>query len=514
MEYTCSCGRYFSTSRGLSYHRNACQYAQERAGAFHFSLRRSILGKRCREEETAPSIQCQVNGQPSSLSSTSSAFASLSPLGSENSAPPNPGPLTEDLDLNTAIANRKRARTRTLPRRYLDAAPDRKRSIKKAKDILPEGLSGLPPSGVAADTASAVLSSESSGGAICGSGSTSILDSSKNAFGLFRRYSGLTFSSHDPDAGFTESLFGETSNDLPQLHEATLSLTSAAELTAPESYYPYSNKSTYALGLWQNNGVTRKSQGEFERLVDTLLSGDVKLSELHGVNWHDINNRLTCGPNAEDTTGSQTFNKTTDSSSLKDSGWGYSPVSISVPFHAQIAAPGRDNYEMKPGFLHRSIIAVIKEKLEDPDYFANFHTEPYELLWQPNDAQPPMRVHGELYSSEAFLQAHCEIREGPGKPGCKLERVVIALMFASDATYLTQFGETKLWPLYLAFGNDSKYLRIKPTNKLFEIIAFFEQVGLPGNLFLLLYKCLNSSHTTSKNTLQNKLGQGILMLHL
>ena len=124
--------------------------------------------------------------------------------------------------------------------------------------------------------------------------------------------------------------------------------------------------------------------------------------------------------------------------------------------------------------MHRKLIEVIKEKVSDPNHFARFHTEPYELFFQPTDHDIPSRVHGELYTSDAFLEEHRKVQEGPGEP--KLERVVAALMFASDATQLTKFTDAKLWPLYLSFGNDSKELRTKPSQGLMQPIAFFEQV--------------------------------------
>jgi len=47
-------------------------------------------------------------------------------------------------------------------------------------------------------------------------------------------------------------------------------------------------------------------------------------------------------------------------------------------------------------------------------------------------------------------------------------------MFWSDATHLTAFGNTKLWPLYMFFGNESKYRRCKPSHHLCEHIAYFQ----------------------------------------
>lgn len=50
-------------------------------------------------------------------------------------------------------------------------------------------------------------------------------------------------------------------------------------------------------------------------------------------------------------------------------------------------------------------------------------------------------------------------------------------MFWSDSTHLTSFGDSKLWPLYMFIGNDSKYRRCKPSHKLCSHIAYFQKVS-------------------------------------
>lgn len=42
---------------------------------------------------------------------------------------------------------------------------------------------------------------------------------------------------------------------------------------------------------------------------------------------------------------------------------------------------------------------------------------------------------------------------------------------------LAAFGTAKLWPLYMFYANDSKYKCAKPTEKLFETVAYFEKVS-------------------------------------
>ena len=131
---------------------------------------------------------------------------------------------------------------------------------------------------------------------------------------------------------------------------------------------------------------------------------------------------------------------------------------------------------MVADFHYRSLVSVICEKLANPADMEGFHYEPYELKWMSQPSSDPIGVHGELYTSPAFLDAHREVQNLPAEPGCNLPQVVLALMFWLDATLLTSFGDTKLWPLYMCFGNESKYRRCKPTDNLCNHVAYFEAV--------------------------------------
>lgn len=57
-----------------------------------------------------------------------------------------------------------------------------------------------------------------------------------------------------------------------------------------------------------------------------------------------------------------------------------------------------------------------------------------------------------MYTSEAFIEAHRELQESPREPNYDLQRVIVSLMFWSDATQLTSFGNAHLWPYYLFLG--------------------------------------------------------------
>ncbi|KAJ3765444.1 hypothetical protein FB446DRAFT_831487 [Lentinula raphanica] len=89
----------------------------------------------------------------------------------------------------------------------------------------------------------------------------------------------------------------------------------------------------------------------------------------------------------------------------------------------------------------------------------------YELEFQ--------RVFTDLYNSDAFLREHDRVQRAPtDDPECKAEKVVAALMCWSDATQLANFGTAKLWPVYMLFGNLSKYIRSSPNSGAVNQLAY------------------------------------------
>ena len=70
-----------------------------------------------------------------------------------------------------------------------------------------------------------------------------------------------------------------------------------------------------------------------------------------------------------------------------------------------------------------------------------------------------------MYDSDVFYDEHDKVQRAPSdNQTCKREKVVAALMFWSDATHLAMFSTAKMWPVYMLFGNLSKYIRFKPSS--------------------------------------------------
>ncbi|KAG6904937.1 hypothetical protein DXG01_006130, partial [Tephrocybe rancida] len=232
---------------------------------------------------------------------------------------------------------------------------------------------------------------------------------------------------------------------------------------------------SFLLSEWFWNHGYQKSKENFRRLLRIIGSPEFSPADITGTNWDQLDRQL--GINNWDREEWQ----------AEDAGWSESVVQIRVPFHRNTDHPGVVDYTI-PGFLSRSLVEVICEKLTTKkDDAHHFHLEPYELLWQPDPNTNPIPLYGEMYSSSAFLRAHLDLQRSPAEPGCTLPRVIISLMFWSDATHLTQFGNAKITPLYLYFGNESKYLRCMPSKKLAEHVAFFQQLPDEFSSFAIKY---------------------------
>lgn len=310
--------------------------------------------------------------------------------------------------------------------------------------------------------------------------------SPRNIFRLFRQFYSERVTSHDPEENLTPQglLDGkEATND------------NLAQSPDEPSFHPYPNTSSFLLGDWYWNNGAQKSQESFRQLLNIVGHPDFHPGDVSHTRWDKINKKLASNDFDKDHAhdgGEEWLDE--------DAGWKQTPIRISAPFHKRSRIPGPKNYVVGD-LYHRSLISVIREKLTNPSDAPHFHYEPFELFWSPSDDSPDIRVHGKLYSSPAFIDAHNALQESPGEPGCDLPRVVVSMMFWSDATHLTTFGNAKLWPCYLYFGNESKYRHCKPSCKLCNHVAYFQTVrntssighnrcGLTPHSFLMLSRTL------------------------
>ncbi|KAF8834345.1 hypothetical protein BDN67DRAFT_992684 [Paxillus ammoniavirescens] len=276
-----------------------------------------------------------------------------------------------------------------------------------------------------------------------------------NSFGLFCLYDEETVPSHDP-----QNCSGTEDPLLPTR------FVFGANQNIDHPFYPYPNETSLRLGDWCN----------FKKLLDIIVSSEFQPEDIRDTNWMTIDREL--GNLGSGELDHDEHNAVSEEWLDTNTGWKRTTITISVPFPQRSAHPGPKDYSID-NFYHRSLMSIIREKVLDPVHHQLFHYEPYELRWQPLHKARDVRVHGELFTSKSFLEAHRILQESPSEPDCDLPCRIVALMLWSDATHLTSFSDVKLWPLYVYFGNKSKDKRCQPSAHLCTHAAYFQ--GLPDS---------------------------------
>ena len=301
---------------------------------------------------------------------------------------------------------------------------------------------------------------------------TNPLKTIANSFGLFRQY--LFHPSHDPDALVDHSSLSNitTQTPLPPLRSPK-----EANHDPP---WPFANMSIWRLLRWMNTGSSSKSEGEVDRLVNDVLGApDFRAEDLRNFNTHRENRRLDAA----------------DKATPLEDGFQVTDIPIEVPA-GKPGDPSTPRIYNVPGLRYRKLINVIKAAFQDP-LSRHFHFTPFSLMHRSPITNDEKRVYSELYNSDEFINEHKRVQNRspppPDDPGCKLEKVIAALMFWSDSTHLTNFGVAKLWPIYLFFGNLSKYIRSQPSSGACKHLAYIPSVCFPGTIntrSYLLYSSL------------------------
>jgi hypothetical protein len=217
---------------------------------------------------------------------------------------------------------------------------------------------------------------------------------------------------------------------------------------------------------WFYSGSNTKSIAELDSLAnDVIWADDFDRDHVQGFSTARELNRLDEYSESAQALGLE----------VKD-GWTEASVNLRLPATRVKHTSEEDapQFEVK-GIHYRPLTEVIKSAFQDATA-KTFHFTPFQLFWQPFENQPPQRTISELYNSDAVLEEHAKIQSQPREPGCNLETAIASIMVWSDATHLANFGTASLWPIYMFFGNQSKYARGKPTTFAAHHIAYIPSV--------------------------------------
>ena len=298
-------------------------------------------------------------------------------------------------------------RQRRMPRRFLDAAPD----VSSDEDEVDLGAEVSQP---------------------VENGSIRVFETRPNKFGLRKVFRRIEMS----EGNCLENSEGRA----PYQDEA--------EASTKERLGPFPNESTYRLFQWFYSGSHTLSLDQFVKLQEVLSSDSFVSKDLRGVDIKRLAKRL----------GTARIDKNFDS---RD-GWVERSLKIDVPLgHLDKDAPLKAEFAVEQ-FFHRPLLGVIRSVFESKVKSAGFVYEPYEVRFKSPYGGQEMNVYGELYWSKKFRDAHEEVQLLPRGDGDNLPQAIVALQIWSDGMCAAKFGNAKLWPAYLQFGNQSKYERAKP----------------------------------------------------
>ena len=241
---------------------------------------------------------------------------------------------------------------------------------------------------------------------------------------------------------------------------------------------PFKNASTLLLLGWAHSGSNLKSNPEVNRLVhDVLRDPGFDPNDLAKFDGTRESSRLDHFADSEIDPKDFLFG-------TKD-GWVEGAVTMSMPCEGRKHASENDAKTMDiPGVYYRRPLEIMKAALSDSSA-ETYHWIPFHEYWQPSETAPPERIYTELYNSDKFIEEHQQlISTAPIES--QLERVIMAIMIWSDSTHLAKFGDASLWPIYMYFGNQSKYIHSKVNTFSANHLAYIPKVSptflsaLPG----------------------------------
>ncbi|KAI1784806.1 hypothetical protein LXA43DRAFT_1100996 [Ganoderma leucocontextum] len=324
--------------------------------------------------------------------------------------------------------------------------------------------------------------------------------------------------------------------------------------SAPDPWAPFPNISTFDMLYWQNNESNLKSHAQMNLLAKCMQEPGFCAEDL--AKFDSAREVARLDSYVEDVKFSPL--------STRD-GWIKTSVKLHVPkegvrYASETEAP---EFKVEDVFV-RSLREVIAGALRHPN-FRNWRTIPHKLLWRPPgstssssvsssiststsssrmssptptsssssshdtqscsssssgtpssaDAHEGIRVYSEVYNSDAMLEADARLREQPREVGDPddLEYFVIAIILWSDSTHLTSFGSASLWPIYLYFANQSKYVRARPSSFSAHHLAYVP--SLPDRIQDFYMEEFGTAATGAVLTfLRRELMQAILLLLL
>ena len=480
----------FNTQRGLAGHRARCKFRKDEilsrqdhqiAAAFA-----NVFKKKSRKQGTqgTPSLNQHIDlhaGASPSLSTTTV----VNPPPSPSQAAPVPEP-------EGSTSRSRTGRLRTFPTRYKDFLPAQTIPLAHAPQPPPRSNPEVPEQ--PSDDPQAASVEQPPPERVSRSFTTRVNDA-----GVFRVYPNKPTS--DPDSMIGLDDVCESPNfaacTTSRLDHNPLVANGILSPTEEHAFYaPFTSPSVYRLMSWFVTVSHSTSLTDIGSLVaEVICAADFNASDFVGFSatreakrLDNYNNSLAASSESGPE-GPERFSPS--------HGWSESSVSLALPCERQnLRSESRAPTTLVSGLFHREIVDIVTTAFRDPEVFPTLHLTPYREYHIASEESPPERVYSEMYSSDSFFDAWECIQDQGHISRDDLERVMVALMLWSDSTCLTNFGTASLWPVYLSLGNQSKYIRSRPSSFSHRHLAYMP--SLPDDIqdaYMTIYQRAPSSAT-------------------
>ena len=304
------------------------------------------------------------------------------------------------------------------------------------------------------------------------------IETEPDTMGLYRIY--LRAPARDPDEQLTihhvadaPTFIKETSINHEDNPLVGLGSTARAqsELKIKPFYFPFLNSTIFRLMTWFYK-TSMKTLTDLNDLVsNVLLSDDYDQEDLIGFSALQESHRLDGSIPQQDTENtSRSSPLPVDSSDL----WHQDTVQLPLPLTRKRFDSESDAPTIKINVHHRKLLEIVKSAAQASSA-KFFHWKGFMQFWKPSETEQAERVHGEVYTSDAYLELEDDITVDPN---CTLETTVLPLMIYSDSTHLANFGTAALWPIYIWFGCLSKYIRAKVTSFSAHHLAYLPSMSM------------------------------------
>jgi hypothetical protein len=309
-----------------------------------------------------------------------------------------------------------------------------------------------------------------------------------NGFGLYRQYTRKPRTDPEDCLTLVDLVDDDDPSEEQQSEAAAIEIPRST--TTIDFFHPFPNATVFRCMKWFLGASGTLSVAGLDRFTrEVILSDDF--------NREDLRNFSTAREMARlDKHGS------TDIPFSADDGWKEASVILHLPkTKAKHASEAASPQLPISGLYYRPLLEVIKAACQSSQA-QKYHWVPFKLVHRSQEED--LRAYTDIYNSDAMLEEDAKIRALGRHPDDDLdtEVAVLAMLLWSDSTHLASFGTASLWPVYLYFGNLSKYARGRPSAHAAHHLAYIPSVSVDSNLHLTKQFTLLSSPTVSKTLIE------------